>query len=111
MYNIYVGNLEFTTTADQVRGLFQPYGTVETVTMVRDRDTGHSRGFAFVEMTSDSEAEIAIKALNGTLLGERRLYINQARAKSDHGDRSEPLERRTQRREPLEQRKHRQHRY
>jgi RNA recognition motif-containing protein len=111
MYNIYVGNLEFTTTADQVRGLFQPHGAVETVTLVKDRDTGHSRGFAFVEMASDSEAETAIQALNGTLLGERRLNINGARPKSDHGARSEPLERRTQRREPLELRKHRQHRY
>lgn len=111
MNNIYVGNLEFTTTADQIRGLFQPHGTVETVTLVKDRDTGHSRGFAFVEMTSGNQAETAIQALNGTLLGERRLNINEARSKSDHGDRSEPLERRTHRREPLEQRKHRQHRY
>jgi cold-inducible RNA-binding protein len=111
MNNIYVGNLEFATTADQVRGLFQPHGTVETVTLVKDRDTGHSRGFAFVEMTSGCEAETAIEALNGTLLGERRLNINEARPKSDHGDRSEPLERRTHWREPLEERKHRQHRY
>jgi len=111
MNNIYVGNLEFTATADQVRGVFQPHGTVETVTLVKDRDTGHSRGFAFVEMTSGSEAETAIHALNGTLLGERRLYINEARPKSDHGDRSEPLERRKHRREPLQLRKHRQHLY
>ena len=59
MNNIYVGNLEFTTTADQIRGLFQPHGTVATVTLVKDRDTGHSRGFAFVEMTSGNQAVVA----------------------------------------------------
>ena len=111
MNNIYVGNLELTTTADQVRSLFQLLGTVETVILVKDRDTGQSRGFAFVEMTSRSQAETAIQALNGKLLGGRRLDINEARPKSEHGDRSEPPERRTHRREPLEQRKHRQHRY
>jgi RNA recognition motif-containing protein len=111
MNNIYVGNLESTTTADQVRGLFQPHGAVETVMLVKDRDTGRSRGFAFVEMISGSEAETAIHALNGTLMDERRLNINEARPKSDHGDRSEPLERRKYRREPLQLRKHRQHLY
>jgi RNA recognition motif-containing protein len=97
--NIYVGNLEFDTTEDWVRSLFEAHGAVETVTLVRDRDTGHSRGFAFVEMTKDSEAGTAIKALNGTLLGERRLNLNEARPKLDRGDRNGPPG----------QRQHRQH--
>jgi RNA recognition motif-containing protein len=111
MKNIFVGNLELGTTEDEVRTLFEPYGTVETVTVVRDRDTGHSRRFAFVEMTSDSDAETAIEALNGTLVGERQLNINEARSKGNRDDGSRPLEQRKQGREPLETRKHRQHRY
>jgi len=110
MKNVYVGNLDFTTTEFEVRALFEPYGTVETVTLVKDRDSGHSRGFGFVEMTSDSEADTAIKALNGTPLGEWRLSVNEARPKRDRGNRSE-LEQRKHPREPLETRRHRQHRY
>ncbi len=100
MKNLYVGNLEFDTTEDQVRSLFVAYGTVETVTLVRDRDTGHSRGFAFVEMTNDGDAESAINALNGMLVGERRLSVNEARPKLDRGAGKAPPG----------QRKHRQHR-
>lgn len=111
MKNVYVGNFDFTATADQVRALFESYGTVETVTVVRDRDTGCARGFAFVEMTSDSEAETAIKALNETFLGERQLNINEARPKGNRADRSQPLEQRKHWREPLATRTHRQHRY
>ena len=66
MKNIYVGNLDDATTGDQLRALFEPFGTVKTVTVVRDRDTGHGRGFAFVEMAGDSEAESAITGLNKT---------------------------------------------
>jgi RNA recognition motif-containing protein len=103
MKNIYVGNLDSDVTEDQVRALFEPHGAVETVTIVRDRDTGRSRGFAFVEMTSDSEADTAIKALNGTLLGERQLSINEARPKVDRVER--------RRSERPSERQHRQHRY
>ncbi|MFZ3210188.1 MAG: RNA-binding protein [Terriglobales bacterium] len=81
MKNIYIGNLDFSTTEDQLRGLFAAHGAVETVTIVRDRDTGQPRGFAFLEMTNDSEAEKAIQALNGTALGGGKLTINEARPK------------------------------
>jgi len=87
MKNIFIGNLDFSITEDQLRALFAAHGTVETVTIVRDRDTGQPRGFAFLEMTNDSDAEKAIQALNGTLLGGRTLTINEARPKlvSDRG--------------------------
>ncbi len=88
MKNIYVGNLDSATTEAQVRGMFEPHGSVQTVTLVRDRETGNSRGFAFVEMTSDGEAETAMNALNGMLCGERSLKISEARPKGDRADRS-----------------------
>jgi cold-inducible RNA-binding protein len=81
MKNIFIGNLDFSTTEDQLRALFAAHGAVETVTIVRDRDTGQPRGFAFLEMTNDSEAEKAIQALNGTALGGGKLTINEARPK------------------------------
>ena len=68
--------------------MFEPHGSVQTVTLVRDRETGNSRGFAFVEMTSDGEAETAMHALNGTLCGERALKISEARSKGGRADRS-----------------------
>ena len=79
--NIYVGNLDFATTEDQLRTLFAAYGAVETVTIVTDRDTGQPRGLAFVEMTSDGEAQDAIRTLNGSVHGERVLIVNEARPK------------------------------
>jgi RNA recognition motif-containing protein len=103
MKNIFVGNLDSALTEDQVRALFEPHGAVETVTIVKDRDTGRSRGFAFVEMTSDTEAETARIALNGKLVRERQLSVNEARPKLDRVER-----RRSER--PVE-RQHRQHRY
>jgi RNA recognition motif-containing protein len=81
MKNIFIGNLDFSTTEDQLRALFATHGAVETVTLVRDRDTGRPRGFAFLEMTNGSEAEKAIQALNGTALGGGKLTINEARPK------------------------------
>jgi cold-inducible RNA-binding protein len=81
MTNIYVGNLDFATTEDQLRTLFAAYGAVETVTIVTDRDTGQPRGLAFVEMTSDGEAQDAIRMLNGSVHGERVLIVNEARPK------------------------------
>jgi RNA recognition motif-containing protein len=83
MKNIYVGNLSFDATEDQVRSLFEAHGAVEKVSIVTDRDTGQPRGFAFVEMTDDDAANKAIEALNGTSLGGRNLNINEARPKVD----------------------------
>ena len=87
MKSIYVGNLDFATTEDQIRTLFEPFGKVEMVTLVKDRDTGNSRGFAFVEMTSDIEADTAMKALDKSLLGERPLNVNEARPRSNQSPR------------------------
>lgn len=87
MKNIYVGNLDFATTEDQLQTLFGGHGKVEAVTIVRDRDTGQSRGFAFVEMAVDSEADNAIKALNGSLVGGRTLNVNEARPKAERSSR------------------------
>jgi len=81
MTNIYVGNLDFVTSEDQLRTLFAAYGAVKTVTAVTDRDTGQPRGFAFVEMTSAGEARDAVRALNGSVHGGRALIVNEARPK------------------------------
>ena len=81
MTNIYIGNLDFSTSEDQLRTLFAAYGAVKTVTAVTDRDTGQPRGFAFVEMTSAGEARDAIRALNGSVHGGRTLIVNEARPK------------------------------
>jgi len=83
MKNIYVGNLSFDASEDQVRSLFEAYGAVDKVSIVTDRDTGQPRGFAFVEMTDDDAATKAMEALNGTSLGGRNLNINEARPKTD----------------------------
>jgi len=83
MKNLYVGNLPHSTTEDELRNLFQAHGAIEKVSMVTDRETGRSRGFAFVEMTNAGEAEKAIAALNGTELGGRALTINEAKPKTD----------------------------
>jgi cold-inducible RNA-binding protein len=83
--NIFVGNLDFGATEQSIRALFEPYGAVERVNVVTDRDTGQPRGFAFVEMTNVNEADRAISALNGTNLGGRALNVNEARPKPDRG--------------------------
>jgi len=93
--NIFVGNLDFGATEESVRALFEPYGTVERVNLVTNRDTGRSRGFAFVEMTDSGEADRAIAALNGSSLGGRTLHIDEARPKVDRG--GAPRERRAPR--------------
>src|SRR5438445_12714758 len=94
MTNIYIGNLDFTTPEDQLRTLFAAYGAVETVTIVMDRDTDQPRGFAFVEMTSASEAQDAIHRLNGSVLDERALSVNEARPKLYHYREHESLTKR-----------------
>ncbi len=95
MKNIFVGNLDFGSTEESLRSLFETYGTVERVNLVTDRDTGRSRGFAFVEMTDPAEADRAIAALNGSSVGGRTLRIDEARPKADRG--SAPRERRVPR--------------
>lgn len=85
MKNIFVGNLSFGATDDSVRSLFANHGTVERVNIVTDRETGQPRGFGFVEMTDDAEAERAIAALNGKSLDGRALNVNEARPKPSSG--------------------------
>lgn len=85
MKNIFVGNLDFSATESSVRALFEPYGKVDRVNVVTDRDTGRSRGFAFVEMTDSAEADRAIAALNGASLEGRALNVNEARPKAEGG--------------------------
>src|SRR6266542_6594850 len=87
MKNIFVGNLDFGATESSIRSLFEPYGSVERVNLITDRDTGRSRGFAFVEMTDSAEADRAIAGLNGMNVDGRTLNINEARPKSDGGGR------------------------
>jgi len=81
--NIFVGNLNFNTSEEDLRQLFEPYGQVDRVSIMTDRDTGRSRGFGFVEMASAEEGEKAIAALNGQEIGGRTLNINEARPKTE----------------------------
>jgi RNA recognition motif-containing protein len=81
MSKIYVGNLPFSATEDEVRQLFAQYGTVESVSLITDRDTGRPRGFGFVEM-SGSDASRAIQNLNGKNMGGRPLRVNEAQERT-----------------------------
>jgi cold-inducible RNA-binding protein len=83
--NIFVGNLSFQTTQDELHAAFAQFGNVERVNIVTDRDTGQPRGFAFVEMTEQRDAETAISQLNGTELNGRALNVNEARPKPSGG--------------------------
>jgi RNA recognition motif-containing protein len=85
MKNIYVGNLSFSTSEESVRSLFEAHGTVDRVSIARDRDTGQPRGFGFVEMTNDNEASQAMNALNGQDIDGRTLSVNEARPKTERG--------------------------
>ena len=85
MKNIFVGNLDFNATEEAVRSLFERYGQVNSARIMTDRDTGRSRGFAFVEMENETEADQAISALNGYTLDGRALNVNEARPKPDRG--------------------------
>jgi RNA recognition motif-containing protein len=82
---IYVGNLAFTATVDDVRQLFEPYGDVARVNLPEDRETGRPRGFGFVEMPNDTEARAAIAGLNEKDLGGRSLMVNEARPREERG--------------------------
>ena len=85
MKNIFVGNLSFGATEEKVRSLFEPFGAIDRVSIVTDRDTGQARGFGFVEMTNNAEGDKAIAALNGTDLDGRALNVNEARPKESGG--------------------------
>jgi len=80
--NIFVGNLSYQTTQDDLHAAFSQYGSVERVSIITDRDTGQSRGFAFVEMTEAKDAQNAISQLNGAELNGRAMNVNEARPKS-----------------------------
>jgi RNA recognition motif-containing protein len=84
---LYVGGLSFSTTEERLRDEFAKFGTVESATVIRDRYSDRSRGFGFVEMTNDSEAEEAIKGLNGNMLDGRQVTVNYAKERTDRGDR------------------------
>ena len=77
--NIYVGNLAFTTTEHDLRQLFEPYGAVDEIRVITDRDTGRSKGFGFVEMPDSAAAKAAIAGLQGTEVAGRTLTVNEAR--------------------------------
>src|ERR1700746_1439196 len=85
MKNIFVGNLNFGATEDAVRSMFEAYGTVEKVNLITGRDTGQPRGFGFVEMSVNADADRAIAELNGRELDGRALNVNEARPKTDRG--------------------------
>ena len=83
MTNIYVGNLAYSVDDTALQALFEPHGEVQTAKVIMDRDAGRSRGFGFVEMVDDDEAQAAITALNGAESGGRRLTVNVARPRGD----------------------------
>ncbi len=82
---LYVGNLPFSTTEEDLRSMFSQAGNVVSVALIKDRDTGRSRGFAFVEFSSQAEAEKAVSLFNNTPLDNRNLKVNLARPKEDNG--------------------------
>ena len=84
---LYVGNLAFQTSSNDLQELFAQAGTVQSASVIEDRDTGRSRGFGFVEMASKEEGEKAIQQFNGTDLNGRNLTVNEARPREDRGNR------------------------
>ena len=79
MKNIFVGNLSFGATEDAIRSMFESYGTVDRVSVVTDRETGQARGFGFVEMSDDAQAQSAIQTLHGSTVGTRKIVVNVAK--------------------------------
>jgi RNA recognition motif-containing protein len=82
---LYVGNLNYSVSDSDLMKMFEPYGTVESAQVIMDRDTNRSKGFGFVEMKTDEEAQAAIAALNGQDSGGRALTVNEARPRTDGG--------------------------
>jgi RNA recognition motif-containing protein len=82
---LYVGNLSYGTTDSDLQGMFEEFGTVQSAQVIMDRDTGRSKGFGFVEMGSDQEAQAAINALNGKDVDGRSLTVNEAKPREDRG--------------------------
>ena len=82
---LYVGNLSFDVDSSELQRMFEPFGTVQSAQVVTDRETGRSRGFGFVEMGSDQEAQAAIDALNGQQMGSRALTVNEAKPREARG--------------------------
>lgn len=89
MKNIFVGNMSFQTTESELQAIFEPFGEILRLQIITDRDTGQSRGFAFVEMAEDQEAIDALNALNGKEVGGRVLNVTEARPKPDRVTRRE----------------------
>jgi RNA recognition motif-containing protein len=87
MMNIYVGNLPYSATEDELRTAFAAFGEVSSVNMITDKFTGQSKGFAFVEMADNSSADAAIKGLNETAMGGRNLKVNQAKPRGERPSR------------------------
>jgi cold-inducible RNA-binding protein len=84
---IYIGNMSFDTTEDQLRKAFESFGEVSAVNIITDRNSGEPRGFAFVEMSAKDEAMAAISGLNGSEVGGRELKVSEARPQTDRGNR------------------------
>jgi RNA recognition motif-containing protein len=82
---LYVGNLPYSATEQSLREAFAASGTVDSVSLITDRDTGQSKGFAFVEMSSDREAQAATEAMNGTMLDGRQIKVNEAKPRENRG--------------------------
>ena len=87
--NIYVGNLSFQTTEDELRQAFESYGQVTNVNIIKDRFSGESRGFGFVEMAAQAEGEAAINGLNGSEMNGRNLNVNVARPRTENRGRGD----------------------
>ena len=81
--NIYIGNLPYSTTEDDLRQMFAEYGSVTSANIIKDRDTGNSKGFGFVEMESQADGEKAIENLNGSSISGRNIKVNEARPRGD----------------------------
>ena len=86
---MYVGNLSYSTTEEKIHEVFSEYGEVTSATLIIDKLSGRSRGFAFVEMANDSEADAAISALDGAELEGRKLKVNEARSREERGPRED----------------------
>ncbi len=86
--NIYIGNMSFDTTEDQLRQAFAGYGEVSTIKMITDRDSGQPKGFAFIEMPTANEATAAISGLNGREMNGRTLNVNPAKPREEGGNRT-----------------------